>query len=127
VPVGGATIRLAPLQLEEFRSPDGVIGCLINESVPPAYDVFCQALSGHAREGTLSAHGSVTVCNEAVVGGRFCSLGFPSGPILASGQRTEAHGFACTSATHGITCTVVAGPGKGKGFRISTNEAVEVG
>ena len=127
VPVGGATVSTPPLNLMEFRSPDRVIGCIINESVPPHYDLFCQALSGHAREATMSPDGTVTVCNLAVLDGRFCSLGFPSGPILAYGQRTEAQGFSCTSAPDGITCIRAAGVGKGKGFRISTNEAVEVG
>ena len=126
-PVGGATVSTPPLDLMEFRSPDRVIGCIINESIPPHYDLFCQALSGHAREATMGADGAVTVCNEPVLDGRFCSLGFPSGPILAYGERTEAQGFRCTSAPDGITCIKAAGAGKGKGFRINTNEAVAVG
>ncbi len=47
--------------------------------------------------------------------------------VLGDGQQTELDGFRCSSATNGITCTVVAGAGKGKGFRVNADEAVEVG
>jgi hypothetical protein len=114
--------------LSEFRSSDGKIGCLINEGVPPGYEIICNALSGHPREATISKSGEVSVCNKAgVIGASSCGLGFAKGPTLADGQRTEAHGFRCTSATNGLTCTKVAGAGKGKGFRINKNEAVGVG
>jgi hypothetical protein len=126
VRVGGALP--APLHLEEFRSPDGKIGCLVNEGVPPGYEIICNALSGHPREAGISKEGEVSICNKAgVVGANSCGLGFAKGPALAYGQRTEAHGFSCTSATNGITCIKVAGAGRGKGFRINTDEAVEVG
>jgi hypothetical protein len=48
-------------------------------------------------------------------------------PILQYGQETEFGGFRCTSAPTGITCVTVAGAGAGKGFRVSSTEAVEVG
>jgi hypothetical protein len=126
VRVGGALP--APLHLEEFRSPDGTIGCLVNEGVPPGYELICNALSGHPRQASISKQGEVSVCNkDGTIGASSCGLGFPHGPTLAYGQKTEAHGFSCTSATNGITCIKVEGAGKGKGFRINTNEAVEVG
>lgn len=48
-------------------------------------------------------------------------------PILRYGQSDLYDGIRCTSTPNGITCTVVAGTGKGKGFRINKDEAVEVG
>jgi hypothetical protein len=126
VRVGGALP--APLHLGEFRSPDGKIGCLVNEGVPPGYELICNALSGHPREASISKQGEVSVCNkDGTIGASSCGLGFPHGPPLAYGQKTEEHGFSCTSATSGITCIKLEGAGKGKGFRINTNEAVEVG
>lgn len=127
IPVGGATVRTPPLHLSEFRSPDGKIGCLISEAVPPGYDILCNALSGHPREAGISKSGEVSVCNQSgSIGVSSCGLGFPKGPVLAYGQQTEVGGFTCRSATDGIICTKVSGVGSGKGFRINTNEAVSV-
>jgi hypothetical protein len=114
------------LHLSEFRSPDKKIGCLISDFVPPRYGLLCNALSGHPREGFISTDGKVSVCNQAVFD-HVCSLGFPRGPVLAYGKRTQAHGYRCTSARNGITCIALTGAATGQGFRISTNGAVLVG
>ena len=38
----------------------------------------------------------------------------------------ERDGLRCVSAANGITCTLLAGAGKGKGFRINAEGVVEV-
>jgi hypothetical protein len=87
------------LHLSEFRSPDKEIGCIVSDVPPLGAHLFCNGFDGHP-EGIIE-RGKVGVCNKAAG----CSLGFANGaPILAYGQRTEAHGFRCTSATSGITC-----------------------
>lgn len=118
--------KAGTLHLSEFRSPDKLIGCLISQFEPPGYGLLCNALSGHAREGSITKDGKVSVCNRAHIGDS-CSLGFPRGPVLAYGKRTEAHGYRCTSKRNGLTCVRTRAPGKGKGFRISTDAAVRVG
>ena len=125
--IGGATIYAPPLRLTEFRSPDRRVGCLIFQAVPPSYEAFCQGLSGPPREGII-LKGKVSVCNTARMG-RFCSLGFPTGPVLRYGQQTEPYGsgFLCTSEKNGITCIIAAGKRKGVGFRINQHAAVRVG
>jgi hypothetical protein len=125
----GAKIRLykasppatthGTLHLSEFRSPDKEIGCIVSDVPPLGAHLFCNGFDGHP-EGIIE-RGKVGVCNKAAG----CSLGFANGaPILTFGQRTEAHGFRCTSATSGVTCIRTS---TGKGFRINKNEAVRVG
>jgi len=47
-------------------------------------------------------------------------------PILRIGEATGVGGFRCSSAADGITCVKVAGQGKGSGFRIDAEEAMEL-
>jgi hypothetical protein len=47
-------------------------------------------------------------------------------PTLAYGQRNDYVGYTCTSRMDGITCTVSAGPGPGKGFRISRDGVTRI-
>jgi hypothetical protein len=51
----------------------------------------------------------------------------PNAVVLRVGQRNELYGFRCTSDANGITCTVLAGAGKGKGFQINANGPTRVG
>jgi hypothetical protein len=48
-------------------------------------------------------------------------------PVLEPGQETEADGVLCKSQSSGITCTLVTGRGKGKGFFVSGTTATRVG
>lgn len=133
VPVGGATVKIAPLRLEDFLSPDKKVWCQITSYSPSAQ---CGTYPNPPTwAAQLDNTGKVTLCEVL-------RLEYPNGahvpagcfqnwdtklPVLQYGQETEAEGFRCTSAPNGITCTVVAGAGKGKGFRVSKKEAVAVG
>lgn len=46
-------------------------------------------------------------------------------PVLHYGERTTFGHFDCIAATDGISCEKVSGPGKGSGFRVSKDEAVQ--
>jgi hypothetical protein len=112
-----------------FLSPDKKIWCQTGELKPGVPEVGC-VTSGvtPGRGGIVKRGGQVTLCTEdpAPFGFRSwrCYQNFlGEAPVLAIGERVEAAGFRCTSATNGITCTVLAG---GKGFRINQNEVVEV-
>lgn len=78
---------------------------------------------------TISSNGKVTICvylHNAFPG--YCLQNWnEKAPVLQYGQQTELEGVLCTSATNGITCIKVSDWGKGKGFRINKDEAVEVG
>lgn len=129
--VGGATVRVAPLHLSGFLSPDKKVWCGIGTSA-----VSCGTYpEPPTRSGEVNAAGHVTICSVL-------HLEYPNGahapvgcyqnwdtslPILQYGQETELEGFRCSSASDGITCVTVAGAGAGKGFRVSSTEAVEVG
>lgn len=128
VSVGGATIVPAPLHMPQFLSPDRSVWCVLEDRTcgtypkPPTrsaevddqgHDAFCDVPelitppAGHEAAGCFQNWNS-------------------QAPVLAYGQSDLYNGLLCTSATDGITCTLVSGVGKGKGFRIEASEAVEV-
>lgn len=136
VSVGGASFRPAPLHLGNFLSPDRKVWCGLGEA-----RAFCGAgLSGLHETFPLSLAqlergGKVTICfiterKEPPAGHapEGCLQNWDEkAPILRYGQETELEGIRCRSATDGITCTEVAGAGTGRGFRVSSSEAVQVG
>jgi hypothetical protein len=128
-PPGEAGVK----HLTEFISPDKKVWCLIHQEAtcgtyptPPTHAAF------------LNASGRVELCSVE-------TLEYPNGngpplgcfqnwfskseppPTLAIGDRTTLGGFHCTSGDDGITCTRSSGAGKGHGFRIDKDEAVEIG
>jgi hypothetical protein len=135
---GRAVIKAEPLvgagtpgtaHLSEFLSPDKSVWCLASQAGPPEMScrVFPETGGTGFRAGVVDASGRVSVCNKPA-GGTFCNLGYnKSSAILRYGQRTEANGVRCDSASNGITCAAIAGAGKGHGFRINKGEAVRVG
>jgi hypothetical protein len=130
-------IRLYPTKgrrPSSFMSPDRKVWCGIGTE-----GASCGTYpEPPTRSGEVNAGGQVRICtalqleypNGAHVP-RGCYQNWPTPeektPVLSVGQQTEVDGFRCTSATNGITCVTVAGAGAGKGFRVSTTEAVEVG
>jgi hypothetical protein len=121
------------LHVHEFLSPDRKVWCQINEFSPPM--VACGTHPEpptHAAEVNTAGH--VSICSvprlEYSPGAHVpntCFQNWAEPVMLGDGKQTELDGFRCSSATNGITCTVVAGAGKGKGFRVNKDEAVEVG
>ena len=133
VAVGGAKASQAPLQLTSFISPDRKVLCAMTET-----RTSCGAGTGLPESrAELLPGGEVTICfitqrKEPPLGvgpPESCLQQWdPHGvPVLKYGQQSEWNGAVCTSAPNGITCVEVAGAAKGKGFRVSATEAVEVG
>ena len=82
-------------------------------------------------------HGACAPSDRAAQWGRHdlqpdCRRPLPSdwnsaAPVLRYGQNDALYGFSCASKQQGITCTVIAGAGKGKGFLINTSGVTKVG
>ena len=127
--VGGAHVVPAPLHLREFLSPDRTVWCVVEDRSCGTYP------APPTRSAQVNNKGNVAFCDvpELVVppGGHEpdgCFQNWNSkARVLHYGQSDIYDGLLCLSATGGITCTLVSGAGKGKGFRISKSEAVEVG
>jgi hypothetical protein len=135
--VGGAKPRVAAQRLSDFLSPDRKVWCGIGEGRRP----FCvaaqtsQGLGYPSASAELEADGKVKLCLIAHESEAPLFHGSPQGcaqnwdvtaPILADGQSSELEGVRCTSATNSITCVGVSGASRGKGFRVSSSEAVEL-
>jgi hypothetical protein len=110
------------VQLREFMSPDQAIFCQIWNDTKPHF-TWC-VMGEPFRSGSVSADGSVDVCNMDPNG---CIPGGGSGvPVLSAGQTSRLAGFTCTAEAAAITCTVAKGEHAGNGFRIDANAAVEL-
>lgn len=127
--VSSPTSTPGTLHLREFLSPDRKVWCVVEdrgcgtEPEPPT------------RSAEIDSHGDVRICSVPrlmVPPGGHVPLGCfqnwnKNAPILRYGQSDLYDGIRCTSEPNGVTCIVVAGVGKGKGFRVNKDEAVEVG
>jgi hypothetical protein len=119
------------LRLEQFLSPDGQVWCTMAPS-----DAQCDsgdhggddAVQGQ-RSARLRPDGGVNICSVAVTTFEdVCFQNWGVGArVLAYGSTTERNGVRCTSAPEGVTCTLIGGPGKGKGFTINATNAAKVG
>jgi hypothetical protein len=121
--------------LTEFLSPDRKIWCLSGGDMP-AFPFSCAANPETFPElsANLSNRGNVTTC---VITHLIQQPGHPpdtcfvnfndQASVLQVGQQNYVDGVLCKSATDGITCTLTAGTGKGKGFFISTTTVTRVG
>lgn len=133
-PVGVQGGSNGKLRLTNFMSPNRKVWCQIasfgaecgTEPEPPTHSA------------QLKPNGKVSLCSvlqtEYPEGSKvpltcFQNWPLPSDhvPVLGIGKTTQDSGFRCTSSSEGITCTDVAGAGKGHGFRVNEDEAVEVG
>jgi hypothetical protein len=110
------------LHLDNFRSPYGKVWCRIIKDVTED-DVWCVSSPPRPEHlAKLKRNGTVTICNG------YCTQNWDdSAPVLNYGQRNEVNGFRCTSETKGITCTLIAGAAKGKGFLVNAAGATKVG
>lgn len=133
-PVGVPGSSDGTLDLTSFMSPDRKVWCTL--------DSFAAACGTEPEPPTHSAwltpKGKVSLCSvlqtEYPEGSKVPLTCFQNWPIpsdhvpaLEIGKTTQDSGFRCTSSAEGITCTDVAGAGKGNGFRVNKDEAVKVG
>ena len=114
-------------EYDSFHAPDRRIWCTSWNQTDSINCIFTQGSAEHS--GWLRLDGKVDLCRVEVRSLRdACAVNGAPGtdPTLKVGQRVERDGFRCVSAADGITCTVLAGAGKGKGFRINAVEVVQV-
>ena len=108
------------VHLGSFLSPDRKVWCRIIKDATEN-DAWC-GIKPTAALATVTPSGGVTVCNA------YCLQNWDDkAPVLGYGHRSELNGFRCASAQNGITCTVIAGVGQGKGFLINTSGITKVG
>jgi hypothetical protein len=113
-----ARVRLYPTKetLTQFLSEDRQVRCSIG-----AQQASCVAAKGHG--ATVLSNGTVTLCMAGS-----CIQPFNTrAPRLLAGQATNIHGFRCTAAATGITCTRSHGPAQGGGFVIDAAGVHTVG
>jgi hypothetical protein len=117
------------LHVPYFESPTRNIYC----SVGDEDRVYCRTWTP-PQSASMGIRGNVRTCK----GSRRCTG--PCGPRtrriecskakvpkLAYGERDEVGPYRCKSAFTGVTCTVVSGAGKGKGFRIAREGIKRIG
>ena len=120
------------LRLQQFLSPDKHIWCIVFDS-DTEWGCYSerspQDTDRSQRSARLQADGTVDVCYVPVASLEdVCFQNWDAGaPVLAYGRSTERNGVRCTSAPEGITCTLLSGPGAGKGFRISVAGVEKIG
>lgn len=115
-----------------FVSPDRRVWCAaaFSPELGAFSEVGCVTAGLEEHRGAIVQRSSqVTLCAEeppvppAHIGVWDCFQNFdPKAPVLPYGERADVGGFRCTSATSGVTCTVVA---TGQGFLINGSEAVQ--
>lgn len=134
-PVGvpGESANTGP---RSFLSPDRQVWCSF---ATYAGEVSCGTKpEPPTHSATLHANGSVDLCSVGEVEyppGSHVPLGcyqnwpLPSDhlPVLGYGRESSLGGFRCSSAPDGVTCIRAGGAGRGKGFRVNEDEAVQVG
>ncbi len=110
-----ASAAAATLRLYQFQSPSHNLGCDIQDE-----DVaYCSSVN-LPHTVALHSDGTMKICTGAACFGPGGPNTSPStAPTLAYGAATATSLYRCTSATAGITCTVIRpGPAYGKGFLI---------
>lgn len=119
-------------QSVQFRSADNQIWCGAN-AAGPGTRFFCASPRGGTgssqHSATLYNDGHANLCNVAVAtlsNECYQNWGVDT-PFLGLGKENYINGVLCKYTTAGMTCTLASGPGKGRGFRINKNGAVQVG
>jgi hypothetical protein len=122
-PQGSLTIYVSTtVHMADFLSHDRKIWCDFS-NVPGARQAKCGYGPASQHSATVDPGGQVTICEAAQCLQNWDGIA----PVLGVGQIDEIYGYRCTSAQQGITCTVIAGAGKGKGFLITNTSVTKVG
>jgi hypothetical protein len=121
--------------LTDFLSPDRKIWCLSGGGIR-AFPFSCGANPGTFPMfgAYLSNQGKVTICHITHLIQQpgqppdTCFVNWDDqAPVLQVGQQNYVDGVLCKSATNGITCSLTAGTGKGRGFSINSTSVSRVG
>jgi hypothetical protein len=118
-------VTLATLHLATFLSPDRKVGCAVN---PFPDQVWCLTIppGDNSHFASVTRRGAVRICDVGPAD--ICAQNaVTDAPVLRQGQRTELRGIRCTGERRGVTCVVVSGPGRGKGFSLSAAGGRRIG
>jgi hypothetical protein len=112
------------MHVEQFLSADRRIWCELSNT-PGIDKAWCGVQGPPEHSGAVHPNGTVTICNGPASGD--CMQNWnPDAPVLKAGQPDELYGYRCSAQANAITCTVLAGAGKGKGFKITTAGAAKI-
>jgi hypothetical protein len=127
-PIGAGEGAPGTRHLTDFLSPDHKVWCLVGTGYTFCVAGASPAAPGPQHSATIERSGQVRLCSAAESSlTEGCTQNWDvHSPVLHYGERSEAEGIRCTSAPNGITCTKLSPPGKGNGFRVNADEAVEV-
>lgn len=120
--------KTGTLHLAQFLSPDQQVWCVLGSPLS-----FCA--SGAPADPPLPQYsarlkrGKVTTCFVAKPSlDASCVQNWnPEAKILRAGRRTQVDGVRCTASKTAITCKLVKGAHKGKGFSISATGVAKLG
>jgi hypothetical protein len=113
------------VHLETFNSPDRKVGCSVT-SLPDVVWCSTNPPGPHLHYADLHRNGAVRLC-DATPTDLCLQNAITHATVLRVGQQNERRGFRCISGQKGITCTVIAGTGKGKGFLINSSGVTRIG
>jgi hypothetical protein len=112
------------VHLDGFLSPDRKVWCRIFRDTSED-EAWCVTMNPE-HSGTVKRNGDVAICSGPGPGD--CTQNWDKrAPVLRYGQQSELYGYRCMSERKGITCTVIAGAGKSKGFLINSSGVTRVG
>jgi hypothetical protein len=111
------------VHLASFLSPDRRVWCRLIKD-PTEDDAWCGTMP-LGRVATLKPNGIVTICTP-VASGDCLQNWDSSAPVLPLGKQSELNGFRCISEATAITCSVIAGTGRGRGFSINATSVRRV-
>jgi hypothetical protein len=117
--IARASTRTGVVHLSTFQSPSHNIVCEIGDEDKAHCETFKppQGVSLDFRGKVVTCTGR-RICGPCPPGATGCSS-FARMPVLAYGRRDDYSLYSCVSRTTGVTCTVIRGAAKGKGFRIA--------
>jgi hypothetical protein len=106
-----------PVHLAGFLSHDGKIWCGIDADDGSRW---CTTDWPNQYGAHVSADGNVVLCGlgQPAANSECANNWDTYAPHLQDGQSSDFGGYVCTDEGAAVTCTVKAGPGAGKGFRV---------
>ena len=106
------------VHLTSFLSDDRTVWCGLSSDYR-----WCTTKGPGQYGGHLFRDGAVVLCGVGQPPGQsVCANDWDDdAPVLRDGQRSVVEGYACADTEGAVTCTVAAGTGKGKGFRVAVN------
>jgi len=118
--------------MDDFTNPDKTIHCFFVDDPgtgpnggPAQHFASCRTETP-SQDALLFYDGRVILCRDGVPFPCIQQWYVENTHALAAGQRTRLQGFECLVEAAAVTCTIVSGAAKGRGFTISLAGASEI-